>query len=289
MWSFACGHLLNGFAMLAHLFVPATQPKRIIKALTDPAITAYIHAVIIDLEDAAADRLPADVRHELGDLLGDLTQTKTTPDIWVRIHGASHGEFCLDCEWIKSHDVISTVVLPKAKSAKQISLTHELTTRPVVAMIESGQGVLNVGSMARASGLMALSYGCLDLLTSLRIGKDTLAGAMMLDKVRCELVLHSQANGLNAPIETIYPNFGDDDGFAKWLTYADDFGFGGCLVIHPRQLGVIQRQRVHDGEIAFAKKVLSYHHTTGQACFAIDGQMVDLPVIDWAKKVLASD
>ncbi|OBX51998.1 hypothetical protein [Moraxella nonliquefaciens] len=65
----------------------ATQPKRIIKALTDPAITAHIHAVIIDLEDAAADRLPADVRHELGDLLGDLTQTKTTPDIWVRIHG----------------------------------------------------------------------------------------------------------------------------------------------------------------------------------------------------------
>lgn len=35
--------------MLAHLFVPATQLKRIIKALTDPAITAHIHAVIIDL------------------------------------------------------------------------------------------------------------------------------------------------------------------------------------------------------------------------------------------------
>lgn len=275
--------------MLAHLFVPATHPKRIIKALTDPALTAHVHAIIIDLEDAAADRSPNDVRAKLDDLLGTMEQTQTTPELWVRIHGASHGEFRLDCEWVQSHDIISTVVLPKAENAEQVSLAHELTARPVVAMIESGQGVLNVASMAGVVGLVALSYGCLDLLTSLGIGRHTSAEAMMLDRVRCELVLHSQAHGLNAPIETIYPDFGDDDGFARWLTHARDFGFGGCLVIHPKQLGVVQAHKVRDGDVAFAKKVLSHHHTTGQAVFAIDGQMVDLPVIAWARRLLGED
>ena len=275
--------------MLAYLFVPATHPKRIIKALTDPAITAHVHAVIIDLEDAAADRSPNDVRNEFDDLLGNFMQTETTPELWVRIHGASHGEFRLDCEWVKSHDSISTVVLPKAENAEQVSLAHGLTARSIVAMIESGQGVINVASMAGVAGLMALSYGCLDLLTSLGIGRHTSAEMIMLDKVRCELVLHSQAHGLTAPIETIYPDFGDDDGFARWLMHARDFGFGGCLIIHPKQLGVVGTHKECDGDVAFAKKVLSYHHATGQAVFAIDGQMVDLPVIAWARELLGDD
>ncbi|STZ09644.1 Citrate lyase subunit beta-like protein [Moraxella caprae] len=272
--------------MLAYLFVPATHPKRIIKALTDPAITAHVHAIIIDLEDAAADRSPNDVRAKLDDLLGTMEQTQTMPELWVRIHGASHGEFRLDCEWVRSHDIISTVVLPKAENAEQVSLAHELTARPVVAMIESGQGVLNVASMAGAVGLVALSYGCLDLLTSLGMTMNTKASALMFDKIRTELVLHSQANELSAPIETIYPNFQDDGGFKAWLTHAQNFGFGGVLAIHPKQLAIISSLNEREGDLCFAKKVLSHHDSTGEAVFAIDGQMVDLPVITWAREIL---
>lgn len=271
--------------MHTHLFVPATRTERIIKALTDPNISPHIHAIIIDLEDAVADSDPVSVREGLTKLLSNLPKTPT-PKLWVRIHGASHTEFRADSEFVRLQPAISTVILPKADNAQQVSLAHELTARPIIAMIESGQGVVNIATIAQANGVCALSYGCLDLLTSLGITMNTKASALMFDKIRTELVLHSQANGLSAPIETIYPNFQDDEGFKAWLTHAQNFGFGGVLAIHPKQLAIISSLNEREGDLCFAKKVLAHHDSTGEAVFAIDGQMVDLPVITWAREIL---
>ncbi len=274
----------------AYLFVPANRPERIIKALTDTNISHKVHAIIIDLEDAVAGDDAHHVRHILGQCLTELTSQHhpSMPYIWVRIHGMTSPEFMVDTQFITSQPAVSGLVLPKAENAMQVSLAHELTNLPVIAMVESGQGILNIGQMARTKGVMALSYGCLDLLTSLSIARHSQAGQIMMEKVRCELALHSQANGLSAPIETIYPEFHDEDGFGRWVRHAYEFGFGGCLAIHPKQLATIANTGIRPDELDFAKKIVAHHEHTGEAIFAIDGQMVDLPVITWARRVLSN-
>ncbi len=273
----------------AYLFVPASQPKRILKALTDPQITHQTHAIIIDLEDAVAGLDACQVRDVLGQYLLEVKDqlTEQSPQIWVRIHGTAHHEFMADARFVALQPLVAGVVSPKAATSEQVSLAHECTARPLFAMIESAQRVLNIGQMARTKGVMALSYGCLDLLASLSIKRRSLAGAAMMDRVRCELVLHSQANGLYPPIETIYPEFHDEDGFGKWVHHAHEFGFGGCLAIHPKQLSIIHGIGIRADELDFAKKIVAHHSRTGEAVFAIDGQMVDLPVIEWARRILA--
>ena len=102
-----------------------------------------------------------------------------------------------------------------------------------------------------------------------------------------ELLLYSSANELALPIETIYADIGDDVGFEQNVQAWQDFGFGGQLLIHPKQVAIIKQMDKDKGKLAFAKKVVAYYEQTRQAVFAIDGQMVDMPVIRWASDYVA--
>ncbi|MNE87580.1 Citrate lyase subunit beta-like protein [compost metagenome] len=63
-------------------------------------------------------------------------------------------------------------------------------------------------------------------------------------------------------------------------------GFGGALCIHPSQVAVIHAAlRPSDEALDWARRVLqAAHHTDG--AFALDGQMVDAPVIARARSLL---
>jgi len=64
-------------------------------------------------------------------------------------------------------------------------------------------------------------------------------------------------------------------------------GFSGMLCIHPNQVAIVNElARPTVEQLAFAKKVADHYAATGLAAFAIDGQMVDTPVIVQAQKLL---
>lgn len=57
--------------------------------------------------------------------------------------------------------------------------------------------------------------------------------------------------------------------------------------IHPKQVEIIQQTyQVADKQKQFAKNVVDYYEKTGDAVFAIDGEMVDMPVIKQAYRIL---
>lgn len=260
-----------------YLFVPATRLDRASKALDGDA-----DHVIIDLEDAVEAWNKDAVRSSLQ----EFDKTVNQP-YWLRINAAHTADYAHDVAMIQTLDHVAGVLLPKAESALSITALHQATNLPIIAVIETAKGVLSIDSMSTATGLMAMTYGCLDLAKSLGMTLGTPASKAVLDKIRTDLLLHSAANELNAPIETIFADFNDDDGVGKFAKFAKDFGFDGQLVIHPKQIAPIRRATAHDDAMLdFAKAVLDHHEATGEVVFSVQGKMVDLPVIEWARGVL---
>ncbi|UNU72840.1 CoA ester lyase [Moraxella nasovis] len=266
----------------SYLFVPATHLDRMTKAAGSGA-----DAIIIDLEDAVSHDIKDDTRKKLLAFL-DNWDWDSFSSIYLRINAPNHADdlsFAKDITLLNKLPLFG-VILPKVKNADMVAQLAKQTDKPIIAMIESATGILNLSKIAGVQGVFALSYGCLDLLNSLDISFGTCAGQVMMDKIRCDLILHSAANNLHAPIETIYPNFHDEAGFIKFSRHAWAFGFGGQLLIHPRQVTAIKDLAINPKQLDFAKKVYDTYLKTGQVVFAVDGQMVDMPVITWAKKLL---
>jgi citrate lyase beta subunit len=68
-------------------------------------------------------------------------------------------------------------------------------------------------------------------------------------------------------------------------------GFEGKQIIHPNQIEPVQRAFTPgDAEIAHARRVMDayqLHQQAGRGAFALDGKMVDLPIVKAAARVLA--
>ncbi|WP_066803003.1 HpcH/HpaI aldolase/citrate lyase family protein [Moraxella oblonga] len=261
------------------LFVPATRLDRVAKA-----VATGVDNVIIDLEDAVFDSDKNELYQSLQAFCQEWDWT-SFDKIWLRIVGVRHADFMADVALLDLP--FFGVVLPKVQNADDVQKLTNFTNKPILAMIECANGVLNVPNIAQ-SGIWGLSYGCLDLATSLGVSVSTPSAQVLFDKVRTELLLHSAVNGLNSPIESVYPDFDDDGGFKRYVKHWQDFGMGGQLLIHPKQVKMLHLLRLDKNRLAFAQKITAHHQSTGEVVFAIDGQMVDLPVINWAKDYVAS-
>lgn len=259
--------------MTSFLFVPSDRLDRVAKAVDSGADN-----VIIDLEDAVfgADK---------GEIYQSLTEFAQTWDwtrferIWLRTVGVRHADFMNDVAMLDLP--FFGVVLPKVQSPYDVAFLKSFANKPVIAVIENAKGVVSIPSIAK-SGVWAMSYGCLDLAVSVGVTVGTPSAQVFFDRVRTDLLLHSVINDINPPIETIYPDFGDDDGLVAYIKRWQDLGFRGQLFIHPKQVKVYQTMSFDGDKLTLAQKIIAHHKETRQAVFAIDGQMVDLPVIQWA-------
>ena len=264
------------FIPKTYLFVPATCLDRVAKAVASGADN-----VIIDLEDAVMGQDKAALYQALMDFF-DTWDWQAFDNIWLRINGVSHADFVSDVALAERLPIYG-VILPKVRRADDILTLKAHTDKPVIAMIECALGVLNICKIAKA-GVWALSYGCLDLAVSVGVAVGTSSAQMFFDRVRTDLLLHSVINGINPPIESIYPDFRDDDGLMACIKHWQNLGLGGQLFIHPKQVATFQAVSFDKDKLTFAKKVLAHYEQTCQAVFAIDGQMVDMPVISWARE-----
>jgi citrate lyase subunit beta/citryl-CoA lyase len=68
---------------------------------------------------------------------------------------------------------------------------------------------------------------------------------------------------------------------------ARKLGFGGKLCIHPRQVATVNAAFSPDeAQIAWARKVLDAAQRSGGAAVAVDGRMIDRPVILKAERIV---
>lgn len=269
---------LSALPPTTYLFVPALTIDRVSKAFARGA-----DAVIVDLEDAVSHEAKVQSRQNIV----DYTQLAEAQPIWVRINDARSPWQAKDIELCKTLANVVGIVLPKVEAVSDIESVRHALGKPIIALIETPTGMANIATIAASQGLTALSYGFLDICKNLNVRADSDAGQAVANQLRYQLLLHSHINGLIPPIECVYPAFNDYDGLAQRVAWWRDMGFSGMLCIHPNQVAV-----VHDHvkpsiqQLDFAKKVVEYHQQTGLAAFAIEGHMIDTPVILQAQKLL---
>ena len=147
------------------LFVPATRPERIPKALASGA-----DRVIVDLEDAVEETLKEQARNNLDQFLDDHPQAK----VLVRVNAPGHWAHEADLSLCRRHAGVIGILLPKAESVDQIDRAHA-TGKAVWPIIESAKGLAALPSLAAAAGVDRLSFGSLDLGLDLGLSSGSAA------------------------------------------------------------------------------------------------------------------
>lgn len=258
------------------LFVPASRPERIPKALAVGA-----DAVIVDLEDAVEESLKEQARENLSAFLSSQPDAR----VLVRINAPNHCAHAADLALCARHDGVIGVLLPKVESADQVARV-QACNKPVWPIIESAAGLYALPEIARAHGVERLSFGGLDLGLDLGLDSATAAAGRILDQARYAILLHSRLAQLAPPLDTVFPAINDQAGLARVARDASDMGFGGVLCIHPTQVAVVHQALMPDADaLAWAQRVMSGAEQ-GAGVFVVDGQMVDAPVLGHARRLL---
>lgn len=256
------------------LFVPGNRPERFARAAASGA-----HAVILDLEDAvaASEKLMAREACRAFFAAGG--------SAWVRVN-------CLASEWAGDDLAlcrvpgVAGVVLPKAETAADIKdAVHRIgSEKAILPLIETATGMVNVREIAAAPGVLRLLFGTVDFCLDLGIEGD----ADELASYRAQLVLVSRAAGLQPPVDGVTLALKDEEAVKLSTLRARRVGLGGKLCIHPSQVLTVNACfQPTPGEIEWATQVLALADRSG-GVFELEGQMVDVPVIARARRMLGS-
>jgi citrate lyase subunit beta/citryl-CoA lyase len=157
-----------------------------------------------------------------------------------------------------------------------------------MAAVESPLGVMNAYEIATASKrLVAIAIGAEDFVTNMKTTRSP-EGIELL-AARSNLLMAARAAGIYA-LDTVYTNIKDDDGFMDEVKLIKQLGFDGKSVIHPRQIGMVHKiYTPTEKEIRNAVRVveaIKEAESKGSGVIALDGKMIDGPVVDRAYRVL---
>ena len=258
----------------SYLFVPGDRPERIAKARASGA-----DAVIVDLEDAVA---PANKLAARDAVAGALDATQP---VVLRINGADTAWFTEDAR-VAAHPGVSAVLLPKAAAVESVAALRTASGgKPVLALVESAAGMANLTALAAAAGVARLVFGSIDFQLDLDIADDDVA----LLPFRMQLVLASRVANLPPPVDGVTTALDDAARIESEARRARSLGFGAKLCIHPRQVPIVNGAfSPSAAEVGWAQRVVEAAAAAGGAAVAVDGKMVDAPVLARARRLLAA-
>jgi len=192
---------------------------------------------------------------------------------------------------------VDAVMLPKVGGAQDVvdCRTAILAAKgppdlPLVPIIESAAGVLNVIDIARSVEILCLAFGRFDL--SADLGIDPNAGSPALATARAAIVLASAAAGLHPGLDSPWLKIEDLQGLRGAAQRARDDGFGGMLLIHPSHVETVNQVFSPTAdEVTWARGIVASAgeaEAAGRGAYAHDGQMVDEAVVRRARRILNS-
>ena len=264
------------------LFVPATRPERFVKAFDSGA-----DCIVIDLEDAVAEESKSSARALLAQYLPQLSPEQLARTL-VRVNAIGTTWHDEDVELLREwtdHGVV--MMLPKSEDADAMRGLAERVgpLASIVALIESLAGFDALDCIARVPEVVRLAFGHLDF--QLDLGMRCSPEESELAFVRNAIVVAARRADLPAPIDGVTTDIGSTQRLALDAQRARAFGFGGKLCIHPSQVaGVNQALGYTEADLDWARRVIVLAKQHGGDAFALDGRMVDLPVIRAAEAML---
>jgi citrate lyase beta subunit len=260
------------------LFAPGNDERKLEKALA-----AGADAVVADLEDAVPATEKEAARTVARRVLGGAA---TASLVAVRVNAAGTEHWGADLQAVADLE-LDALVLPKATPEAVGALGPD--GPPVVAIVETAHGVRHAYETARLPRVAALVLGAVDL--GLELGLEPRADGQEVLYARSRLVLESAAAGLRSPFDLVHVDTRDDEGLEAEARLARSLGFRGKACIHPAQVAIVNRVFSPTGEERErARRVVEAYErglADGRGAVALDGEMIDLPVVERARRILA--
>ncbi|EHK66057.1 HpcH/HpaI aldolase/citrate lyase family protein [Achromobacter arsenitoxydans] len=254
------------------LFVPGDRPERYARAAASGA-----HEVIVDLEDAVAPGAKEQARADALDWLASGVRA------YVRINPADTPWHEDDLAALRRAPAAG-VMLPKADPASLARVLQALPGRRVIALLETVGGYMDLPALARLPGLERIAFGSVDFAMDSGIADE----ADAMTAIRTGIVLASRHAGLAPPVDGVSLEFTDPARMRSDAVRARQLGFGGKLCIHPRQVEPVNAAWLPtEAEQGWARRVLAAFEASGGGATAVDGKMIDKPVVEQARRIVA--
>jgi citrate lyase beta subunit len=288
------------------LAVPATRRKMVEKALASEA-----DAVFLDLEDAVAPDSKVEARKDIVRSVKEL-DWRGRPAVF-RANALDTPYFYRDLiEVVEvAGESLDAVIIPKVNRPEdlyavsillsQLELAMELEKGKIKleAQIESADGLINVESIARATGrLEALHFGPGDFAASVSMPQTSIGVMDEWDEVypghrfhyaMQRIVVAARAADLRV-LDGPVADYSDEEGLRKSCLIARSLGFDGKWCIHPAQIQIVNEAfSPTEKEVEWAKKVVAAYEEAsaeGSGSVSVDGQMVDAASIKLARSTL---
>lgn len=196
---------------------------------------------------------------------------------------------------------VDGIAVTKVQGADHLKLLDELVSEleaarglPVghtrfIAMVETPAAFFRMPEIAGAvDRLAAMNIGGEDF--ALENGMAPVEETLQMPKQ--QMIFAARSAGL-MPLGFIasVAGFGDWEAFRAMVRKSRQFGFMGAGCIHPGQVGIVNEEYTPSPEeVAHARRVVEAYaqaQAGGRASFALDGKMVDIPVVERAGRLLA--
>ncbi|NWG07180.1 MAG: CoA ester lyase [Chloroflexi bacterium] len=276
----------------ALLYMPGDDRRKIEKATT-----LGVDCICMDLEDGTALNKKAEARAIIAQAMKELDFGNSERCIRINSIGSGFEKDDLASALAARPD---SIVVPKIESAEQVKwvsgqiesfeLANGLAIGAIRILIgvETARGILNLKEIAEADKrLEAIIFGAEDYAASVGARRTKEANEVLY--ARSAVVAACAANDLQA-IDMVYIDFRDLEGLRREAEQGAGFGFSGKQVIHPNQVPVVQEAFTpSDEEIAYAKRIVESFEASqkeGKGAYALDGKMIDMPLLKNAQKVL---
>ena len=258
------------FAVRSVLFLPASNPRAILKARESAA-----DLVILDLEDAVK---PEDKDEARAAAVDAVAEDWPMP-VAIRINGSGSQWYGLDL-LAMAHSKAQFVVIPRAESKHELHDVRSHSGRPVAAMIETARGVIAAASIAEEA--TALIAGTNDLRADLRLplesSREPISTALQM------IMLAARAAGIPA-FDGVFNKLTDAHGFAAECEDGRRLGFDGKSLIHPDQIEPCNRLFGPDeAEVARARQLVEAFSGGAER---FEDQMIERMHVEAARRVLA--
>ncbi len=280
-------------ARRALLYVPGNERRKI-----DKATGLGADSVCLDLEDGVAMNRKVEARETVADALRTLEFGRS--ERLARINAIGSGLEADDLEAVLPARP-DGIIVPKVANAQQVhwvsdqigvaerSMRLESGSIRLLLMIESAKGIVNLPQIASANRRIdALIFGAEDFASD--IGAIRSREGWEVFYARSAVVTYAAAYELQA-IDLLDTDFRDLVHLREEAVQGARLGFIGKQIIHPNQIAPVQEAFTpSDQEIAQAQRVVfaaAEAQAAGNGAFALDGKMVDRPVIKAAEQVVA--
>jgi citrate lyase subunit beta/citryl-CoA lyase len=274
------------------LFVPATAQRFVAKAHARGA-----DAIILDLEDSIPPAEKEAARAALPAAAATVGQAGA--EVCVRINRPL--ELAVPDIAAAVMPQVAALMLPKVMGPEHVRLLSEVVgareaalglpaghTR-LIGIVETPQALPHLAAIAAADPRMAaIGLGSEDLSTELEAvpGADLLypLGVMVVAAARGAAILPLGSVGA-------FADFSDLEGYRAALRRSRRLGFACTACIHPLHVPIINEEYgVAAEEADRARRLIATFEAAvarGEGAVAFDGAMIDLPVVERARRLVA--